>query len=217
MLPPRYDYRGIRAENLMKNILIISMFSCLLLASTSFAKISDSCLTNSQIDAATNITVKSAGGIPVGTIVAWPVATNPSDWDKWLECNGQPISASAYPELRNVVGPNVPDLRGLFLRGYGSQSHTQNNGSIKGNTATTHASDYLGFIQGDSIREIEGASREIQGNSGAFFNSGGGGQFHYLSCCTGATTIFRASRVTPVANEIRPVNMAVRYLIRARP
>ncbi len=165
-----------------------------------------------------NITTKGAGGgVPVGTIIAWPVATNPEDMENWLECNGQAVNAAMYPELRSVVGPNVPDLRGLFLRGYGSQSHTQNNGSIKGNTATTHASDYLGFIQGDSIREIEGASREIQGNSGAIFNSGGGGQFHYLSCCTGATTIFRASRVTPVTNEIRPVNMAVRYLIRARP
>jgi hypothetical protein len=28
---------------------------------------------------------------------------------------------------------------------------------------------------------------------------------------------FTASRVTPTASEIRPVNMAVRYLIRARP
>lgn len=41
----------------------------------------------------------SGGGVPVGTVIAWPYSSNPSDWDKWLECNGQTITQSAYPEL----------------------------------------------------------------------------------------------------------------------
>lgn len=41
----------------------------------------------------------SSGGVPVGTIVAWPVAKNPEDMDKWLECNGQTVNATVYPEL----------------------------------------------------------------------------------------------------------------------
>ncbi|MDR2744702.1 MAG: phage tail protein, partial [Desulfovibrio sp.] len=45
------------------------------------------------------IVAKSSGGVPVGTVVAWPVATNPADMDKWLECNGQTISSTVYPEL----------------------------------------------------------------------------------------------------------------------
>ena len=56
-------------------------------------------------------------GVPIGTIIAWPVSTNPDDWDKWLECNGQAIDRTAYPELYAIVGSNVPNLQGRFLRG----------------------------------------------------------------------------------------------------
>jgi hypothetical protein len=66
--------------------------------------------------------VNVGGGVPIGTIVAWPVATNPSDWEKWLECNGQAIDAAVYPELAALYAPHggrVPDLRGMFLRGHG--------------------------------------------------------------------------------------------------
>ena len=38
----------------------------------------------------------------------------------------------SYPELFALMGGQVPDLRGLFLRGYGAQSHAQNNGSTVG-------------------------------------------------------------------------------------
>ena len=53
------------------------------------------------------VKAQSAGGVPVGTIVAWPVATNPEDWDKWLECNGQSITRAAYPALYAIVGAKV--------------------------------------------------------------------------------------------------------------
>lgn len=66
----------------------------------------------------TKVEVKAKGaGIPVGMIFAWPVGKNPDDMDNWLECNGQSISQSVYPELFAVVGGQTPDLRGLFLRG----------------------------------------------------------------------------------------------------
>ena len=40
------------------------------------------------------VVAKGAGGVPVGTIVAWPVAKNPPDMDNWLECNGQTVNAT---------------------------------------------------------------------------------------------------------------------------
>ncbi|MBS6830939.1 MAG: tail fiber protein, partial [Desulfovibrio sp.] len=40
------------------------------------------------------VKAKGSGGVPVGTIISWPVATNPEDMDNWLECNGQSISSS---------------------------------------------------------------------------------------------------------------------------
>ena len=62
-----------------------------------------------------NVSVEadSISGVPVGTIITWPVATNPEGWDEgnWLECNGQSVNPTVYPELFALVGATVPDLR----------------------------------------------------------------------------------------------------------
>jgi hypothetical protein len=136
----------------------------------------------------------------------------------------------AYPELRAVLGgaSAVPDLRGLFLRGYGSQSHAQENGSTVGVTSTLHASGSLGDVQGDAARNItadfgsavtrSGSGVHERVPSGAVWYSSGrtkvtlasGDQFYGIDSTD-------ASRVVPTASENRPVNTAVRYLIRAFP
>ena len=64
--------------------------------------------------------MKSTDGIPVGTVITWPSNTWPSEANKWLECNGQRINNTVYPELVGVVGSRVPDYRGRFLRGVSS-------------------------------------------------------------------------------------------------
>lgn len=68
----------------------------------------------------TKVMVQSIGAIPVGTVITWPSNSWPSDKDNWLECNGQSISNTVYPELVAVVGSTVPDYRGRFLRGVSS-------------------------------------------------------------------------------------------------
>ena len=170
------------------------------------------------------VEAKSSGGVPVGTIISWPVATNPEDMDNWLECNGQSISPSVYPELFALVGPNVPDLRGLFLRGYGSQSYAQNNGSMVGVTATLHSSGQLGQVQGDATRQIYGQVTNVgavsgHSSSGAMYSKT---QFGYANDYNGSKDDpgiilqIDSERITPTAAENRPVNQAVRYLMRAR-
>lgn len=111
------------------------------------------------------VTAKGSSGIPVGTIISWPVAANPADFQNtdgsynWLECNGQNFDPTVYPELFAIVGPTVPDLRGLFLRGYGSQAYAQNNGTTVGVTSTLHSSGQLGQVQGDATRRVAGSFR----------------------------------------------------------
>lgn len=51
--------------------------------------------------------------IPPGSIMAYGGTTAPSGW---LLCNGQ--STNGHQELAAVVGANVPDLRGEFIRGW---------------------------------------------------------------------------------------------------
>jgi hypothetical protein len=169
------------------------------------------------------VQAKGSGGVPVGTVVAWPVASQPEDSDAWLECNGQ--STSGYPELAAIVGPTVPNYQGMFLRGHGSQSFAQNNGSTVGVTSTTHNSGALGAVQGDSIRNISGTfpveteayQHDWDGLSGVFYTSNGLSHDGEEGDSDAEYSIgFDASRVIPTANENRPANTAVRYLIRAR-
>lgn len=126
----------------------------------------------------------------------------------------------AYPELFAVLGNWVPDLRGLFLRGYGSQTYAQNNGSTVGITSTMHSSGALGQVQGDGTRNVTGTIGPSidAGSSGIVYRNGQSGYMlpsaaHYAA----AFHHIDISRVVPVANENRPVNTAVRYLIRAKP
>jgi len=67
----------------------------------------------------TTVSISSESTIAVGTIIAWPAASNPADMNKWLECNGQIIpSDSQYDKLRTVLGRStVPNYNSQFLRG----------------------------------------------------------------------------------------------------
>ena len=97
----------------------------------------------------------------------------------------------------------MPDLRGLFLRGHG------------GNSAA------LGVQQNDAIRNITGSFGQHSSASagGVFYRTGGCAEDIRSSYGTwsGNGVGFDLSRVVPTAEENRPVNQAIRYLVRARP
>ena len=143
----------------------------------------------------------NSDGLEVGMVVAWTLGSNPSD--NYLECNGQAVDSSKYPKLYALMH-NVPDYRGVFLRGLG------------GNSAN------LGELQGDAIRNIIGNFgyfNDAYGRTynGAFVLVNSGGPGHAQSGAGYKWTInFDASRVVPTANENRPVNKAIRYFIKAK-
>ena len=117
------------------------------------------------------------------------------------------------------MGSREPDYRGIFLRGHGSQTSTH-YGTV------THTSAGMGQLQGDAIREIWGSFPEMiaPGSSPIthgvlYYGSPWAYGAHIQQGTAGwmkRSADFLASRVIPVAQEIRPVNRAVRYLIRAR-
>ena len=99
-------------------------------------------------------------GNPTGTIIVYSVDKAP---DGYLKCEGQAVSRNNYKKLFNVIGTtygegdgsttfNVPDLRGEFLRGTGTNSHT-NQGS--GTTVGIHQDATANYL----IRK--GASDEL--------------------------------------------------------
>lgn len=116
----------------------------------------------------------------------------------------------AYPELFAVLGGKTPDLRGLFLRGHG------------GNSAE------LGAPQGHAMRDISSAGSISVGfggyltGSGIFKPVGSHGVVVIRGSWDGnwgstAYGLDLSAAGVPVANEVRPDNQAVRYLVRARP
>jgi len=65
------------------------------------------------------------GTIPVAVIIMFAGTSVPSGW---LECNGQ--STSGYTALAAIVGANVPDLRGEFVRGFDNSRGVDSGRSI---------------------------------------------------------------------------------------
>ena len=141
------------------------------------------------------VKAKGSGGVPVGMILAWPVGQNPEDMDNWLECNGQSISPSVYPELFAVLGGQVPDLRGVFLRGLDN-----GKGIDPGREIGTYQADEVG-----PHTHPVNLWRH---------NAGGGGIWSYPKYDGYDGTIWTRPNS---GVETRPKNHSVRYLIRARP
>ena len=153
-------------------------------------------------------------GVPVGTVIVWTKNAVP---DGWLECNGQKVNKALYPDLAALMS-NVPNYQGMFLRGVGSQSHTKHNGDRIGVTETFHKSGSLGQIQGDSTREWYFKAAIVAGwlwagegianwGSEMLGPDGGRGGYH--------VTTYNPKMMVPTANEIRPVNVGVKYIIKA--
>lgn len=149
--------------------------------------------------------------IPPGSIMAYGGTTAPNGW---LLCDGRSING--HPELAAVIGNNVPDLRGEFIRGWDNGRGVDVGRSFRS-------------AQGDAIRNITGrtgmmgdwgmgASLSANVGSGALYT--GGATSHYAEPVLGygayyaGDFYFDASRVVPTATENRPRNIALNYIIK---
>lgn len=154
-------------------------------------------------------------GVAPGTILAFGGTTPPGGY---LECDGATLSRTTYSTLFSAIGTafgagdgsttfNLPDLRGEFVRGW---DHGRG----------VDAGRALGSAQTDALQNITGSATEIvmSGSStvsGAFSVkqtlSGGvsGG-----SSLTRKTLTLDASSVARTADETRPRNVALMYIIK---
>lgn len=196
----------------IKNGMIPSIFSLFLMFLLIFpGKTFAVSRTATTLATETNLTTnidREIGGVQIGTVMAWPYATLPAG-GCWLECNGQAISATAYPEFVAFYGSVLPDYRGYFLRGLGGKSAALNVAQGDG-VRSLSGSDVLGsFESGDNVYEATGAFRSYSVRKGGGNSNGkdGGSRPHVE---------LRVSGMFPSANEVRPVNKAVKYIIKVR-
>ncbi|CAB4136160.1 Phage tail collar domain containing protein [uncultured Caudovirales phage] len=147
------------------------------------------------IAAATSTIVTQAA--PTGCIMAWPGSTPPSGW---IECNGQ---ASTTPALVALVGANVPDLRGQFIRGWDhgsgldpSRGLLSYQGAYAGNNTYTFGKD-----DGDGQTGPRGEVNSVTINSTD------------ITVATDRSGFFTRT-IDTNAGDTRPVNKALMFIIK---
>lgn len=158
------------------------------------------------------VQARAASDTPIGGVIPYRGNSVP---DGWLECNGQ--STAGYPELAAVIGANVPDLRGEFIRGLDS-----GRGVDAGRT--------LGSAQADAMeRHSHQTTITVSGNVNIEYATGGS-HVNYKQALSQAknvsTTAYTSapfsgsgtgtSTTAGTADENRPRNVALMYIIKAQ-
>lgn len=180
---------------------------------------------------------QNASAVPVGCIMpfAGPAASVPAGW---MLCDGTAISRTTYANLYNVIGVawgtgdgsstfNLPDLRGMFLRGLaGSDTVGDPDANRRlANARGGNSGNNVGSYQGDAIRNITGTFNTAQRfganwqfTTGTFSEdsvTGGGMTYEHHKYYQGNPRVtLDASRVVPIGSDNRPKNVAVNYIIK---
>ena len=165
------------------------------------------------------------GGVPCGTIL--PFAKDVSSTGLptgYLLCDGSSISQTSFATLHTVIGAafgdgttgtgstatgnfNIPDFRGLFMRGMAHGSANDPNASSRTTSAAGSASaDNVGSYQADEIKSHDHPNG-YPNNAGNIYDSGGSRQA--ASFFSGTTTVGNSG-----GDESRPKNTYVDYIIR---
>ena len=149
-----------------------------------------------------------------GSILAIPYSTVPTGY---LKCDGSSLLREDYADLFEKIGTtygaaddyhfNIPNYQGVFLRGFGGSAASLGSRQAQGSPNITG-----NFYTGHTDRQW--------GTWGAFYNTGttGGNSGFNQGNSTRAYQIgFQASRSNSIygaANEVRPVNMSVIWIIK---
>ncbi len=172
-------------------------------------------------------TTSGMGFNPVGTVIWFAGSTAPTGY---LKCNGDAIPngtgsvqsiSSNYSALYAIVGGNIPDIRGEFIRGWDDGKGTDSGRAIRStqtdqNDSHTHTATSTVSDPGHnhSASTSFGAAKNIGGNTG-----GGDPPDQRVTEQTITPTITVASNTTGVSvstsnatqggNEARPRNIAL--------
>jgi microcystin-dependent protein len=179
------------------------------------------------LQATTKQYVDNLTGSPAGVIMAFAGTTAPSGF---LACNGAAVSQTTYAALYDAIGATwntggegagnfrLPDLRGMFVRGTGTNATGSSSGAVGPSVGTYAADTYLNHNH--AITD-PGHTHGVSASSNAFgtgslgsvnrFESFGGGS-------TGTTssvgTGISVNTSTTGGTETKPKNYGVLYIIK---
>jgi microcystin-dependent protein len=169
-----------------------------------------------KVNGTTAATISTAGivsgGIPAGAVMPFAMNSAPSGW---LAADGSPVNRTDYATLFAAIGTthgagngtttfNLPDLRGIFVRGSGSQT-------ISGTTYNkTFAAKEGDAFQGHAHQINASASDSPTGNGGIIDGPVGSNSNAFVK-----DAISDGTNGTPrTASETRPANIALLYCIK---
>jgi microcystin-dependent protein len=158
--------------------------------------------------------------VPTGTIHVYAGLTTvvPSGY---LLCNGSAISKTTYATLWNAIGDiylagraassttfRLPDLRGVFIRGVGTNASYTADTVVGGVTGTFQYSSVQKhshkYNMANNTASVAGAS--ITGNSSVWDNSS--------DVMNTGNILYDTDNTTVLANETRPHCIAMNYIIK---
>jgi microcystin-dependent protein len=182
-------------------------------------------------------------GAPTGSIMPYVGSTAPAGW---LLCDGSQIpTGDAYAALKKILGngstdaTNVPDLRGMFIRGAGTnqvsnytgyvgptlkdrqadavKNHLHDFTSNQATTSTTgdHSHELYAYQGGSTSSTVSRVALRTSvenpsgGNDDAPYGTTGAGQHSHTVTVSGTT-----NNNTNGATENRPANYGVNYIIK---
>ena len=156
--------------------------------------------------------------IPTGAIMPFAFNAFAGIPDGWAECNGFAVSRSTYNTLYQVIGTtygagdgsttfNLPDLRGYFIRGSG----TNVDGTTSGGFGLKQSDDVKPHVHPFSL-SIQSLVLSVQAAFGTR-TTGGSQAVSDITVTTGSPSA-SASISSNSGTETRPKNIAMMYCIK---
>jgi hypothetical protein len=182
------------------------------------ADIADGAVTQSKLNSSVTL-------VPTGAVMPFAMNSAPSGW---LAANGAAISRTAYAGLFTAIGTiygggdgsttfNLPDLRGYFVRGSGTNA----DGTVSGTFGAKQAEGFKSHTHTGTADSAGAHSHSLPtGGYSQYNETGGGGAVGSLF--NGATNSGSAGVHTHTltinltgTTETRPANIALLYCIKA--
>lgn len=172
---------------------------------------------------ATNVTLDTGPQMPAGAISAFAMSTVPTGW---LECDGSAVSRITYGALYQAIGVtygagdgsttfNLPDLRGIFIRGWSHGSSVDSGraiGTLQQDDFESHTHVFVGNALGTHAHTLPVYATQFDSANTAKAGSGNQG---------GTATTSSVSAGTPTGTnqntggtETRPINLSMLYAIK---
>jgi len=184
------------------------------------AHIADSQITLAKLASALVTSIQTTYSNPVGTVIWYAGSTAPAGY---LKANGDAIANGSgttqsitadFSALYAIVGANLPDLRGEFIRGWDDGKGTDSGRSIRtsqGDQNEAHTHSYSGSGSSSHTHSYSRLNTQTDDDLGVPVGTGGAAGSSFGTQTTASATVSLSISGTTASSggESRPRNIAL--------